>query len=47
VASAAGDLAARHITGGALPDYADDFVLSRYERPEYMEMIAALGSGQL
>lgn len=47
VASAAGDLAARHITRAPLPDYADDFVLGRYERPEYMEMIAALGSGQL
>ena len=47
VASGAGDLAARHIAGASLPDYADDFLLSRYQRPEYMEMIEALGSGQL
>ena len=47
VASGAGDLAARHISGADIPDYADDFLLSRYGRPEYQELIEALGSGQL
>lgn len=47
VASGAGDLAARHIAGADLPGYADDFLLSRYDRPEYLAMIEALGSGQL
>ena len=47
VASGAGDLAARHIVNAALPGYADDFLLDRYQRPEYIEMIEALGSGQL
>ena len=47
VASGAGDLAARHITNAPLPEYSDDFLLGRYERPEYMETIEALGSGQL
>jgi len=47
VASGAGDLAARHITGAGLPEYADDFLLSRYQRAEYTKMMEALGSGQL
>lgn len=47
VASGAGDLAARHIAEAELPDYADDFLLDRYQRPEYLAMIEALGSGQL
>jgi len=47
VAAGAGDLAARHISGATLPSYADDFLLSRYERPEYLAEIDRLGSGQL
>jgi glycine/D-amino acid oxidase-like deaminating enzyme len=47
VAAGAGDLAARHISGATLPSYADDFLLSRYERPEYLAEIDQLGSGQL
>jgi glycine/D-amino acid oxidase-like deaminating enzyme len=47
VAAGAGDLLSRHIAGTNLPDYADDFLLSRYERPEYRAMIEELGSGQL
>lgn len=47
VAAGAGDLLARHIAGAELPDYADDFLLSRYDRAAYREMIAGLGSGQL
>jgi glycine/D-amino acid oxidase-like deaminating enzyme len=47
VAAGAGDLLARHVAGAVLPDYSEDFLLSRYDRPEYQEMIAGLGSGQL
>ena len=47
VASGAGDLAACHIASEPLPQYANDFLLSRYDRPEYVEMVEALGSGQL
>jgi glycine/D-amino acid oxidase-like deaminating enzyme len=47
VAAGAGDLAARHISGTALPSYSSDFLLSRYERPEYLAEIDRLASGQL
>lgn len=47
VAPGAGDLAAAHITGSPLPEYSDDFLLDRYQRPEYRAKIAALDSGQL
>lgn len=48
VSSAAGDLAARHILGRPLPEYADDFLLSRYHNPSYVAEIAQLeDSGQL
>lgn len=47
VAAGAGDLLARHIAGVELPHYAADFLLDRYDRPEYVNMIAELGSGQL
>jgi glycine/D-amino acid oxidase-like deaminating enzyme len=47
VAAGAGDLAARHISGAALPSYSSDFLLSRYERPEYLAEIDRLASGQL
>lgn len=48
VAAGAADLVSRHITGDALPEYADAFLLSRYEDPAYMEEInQARDSGQL
>ena len=47
-AAAAGELGANHVTGSALPDYADAFRLTRYEDPAYAAMMAAQGdSGQL
>lgn len=39
-AMAAGELLAAHVTGGALPDYAPAFLLSRYDDPAYMTMLA-------
>ena len=42
-AAGAGDLAARHITGSPLPDYATDFLLSRCDDPT----AETEGSGQL
>lgn len=48
VAAAAGELCALHVTGELLPDYADDFLVSRYEQPDYLEQIAELTeTGQL
>lgn len=48
VASGAADLLARHITGGELPDYADAFLLGRYDDPGYVQSISEDGeSGQL
>ncbi len=38
--SAAGELLAAHITGSALPDYAPDFMLQRYEDPSYQQLLA-------
>ena len=40
---AGGELIARHITGGALPDYAPAFQLSRYQDPEYSRLARQLG----
>jgi glycine/D-amino acid oxidase-like deaminating enzyme len=39
-AMAAGELLAAHVNGRDLPDYAPDFLLSRYENPEYQRMLA-------
>jgi glycine/D-amino acid oxidase-like deaminating enzyme len=48
MASQAGaELLAAHITGGALPPYAGDFLLSRYQDPTYQEKMATMTSGQL
>jgi len=48
IAAGAGDLLACHITGGALPDYAGAFLLSRYDEPEYLGTIeVGADSGQL
>ena len=40
---AGGELIARHITGGALPDYAPAFLLSRYQDPDYRALLDTLG----
>jgi glycine/D-amino acid oxidase-like deaminating enzyme len=45
---AGGELIARHITGGELPDYAPAFQLSRYQDPGYAAMLETWGDdGQL
>jgi glycine/D-amino acid oxidase-like deaminating enzyme len=46
---AAGELLAAHATGGELPAYAPDFLLSRYEDPEYRKLLSNWDaeSGQL
>jgi glycine/D-amino acid oxidase-like deaminating enzyme len=41
----AGDLVARHVTGGELPDYAPAFLLSRYDDPEYRALLENWGDG--
>ena len=48
-AAAAGDLVARHIVGAELPDFADAFLLSRYQDADYVSSLASptAGSGQL
>ena len=48
-AMAAGQLLARHMTGGPLPADAPAFLLSRYEDPEYCSLLKHwnAGSGQL
>jgi glycine/D-amino acid oxidase-like deaminating enzyme len=48
VAAGAGDLLARHVVGADLPDYADDFLLSRYDDPGYLESVeSGASSGQI
>lgn len=42
---AGGELLARHITGGPLPDYAPAFLLSRYQDAEYSALLAKWGDG--
>jgi sarcosine oxidase, subunit beta len=46
---AAGELLAKHVAGGVLPDYAPAFLPSRYEDPSYRQMLANWdpASGQL
>jgi glycine/D-amino acid oxidase-like deaminating enzyme len=46
---AGGELLAAHVAGAELPDYARDFLLSRYEDPEYQQLLAQMEatSGQL
>ncbi len=46
---AAGELLATHVTGGALPEYAPLFLLSRYEHPTYQALLEDwdVTSGQL
>lgn len=40
-----GDLVARHITGGELPEYAPAFLLSRYQDPDYCALLENWGDG--
>lgn len=47
VSAGAADLLSSHITGGPIPDYADAFLLSRYEDPAYLEGLVRADSGQL
>jgi len=42
---ASGELIARHITGGVLPDYAPAFLPSRYQDPEYRALLDQWGDG--
>jgi glycine/D-amino acid oxidase-like deaminating enzyme len=44
---AAAELLAAHIVGQQLPDYAGEFLLSRYEDPAYLQKMKAMASGQL
>jgi sarcosine oxidase, subunit beta len=44
---AAAELLAAHVTGEALPAYAPEFLLSRYEDPAYLASLARFSSGQL
>jgi glycine/D-amino acid oxidase-like deaminating enzyme len=47
-ACAFGELLAAHVTGGALPDYAGAFLLTRYDDPDYKQLLGRWGSsGQL
>ena len=42
---AGGELVARHIVGGALPDYAPAFLLSRYQDADYRALLDNWGDG--
>ncbi len=44
---AAAELLAAHVLGSPLPEYAGEFLLSRYEDPAYLEKIKEMTSGQL
>jgi glycine/D-amino acid oxidase-like deaminating enzyme len=46
-AAAAGELAATHVTNADLPDYASAFSPTRYNDPDYVEMMTTAESGQL
>jgi glycine/D-amino acid oxidase-like deaminating enzyme len=47
VAAGAADLVSRHVTSSPLPQYADSFLLTRYEYPGYLESVSKADSGQL
>ncbi len=40
-----GELVARHVTGGPLPEYAPAFLLSRYQDPAYQALLGRWGDG--
>ena len=42
---AGGELIARYITGAPLPGYAPAFLLSRYQNPEYIDLLDKWGDG--
>jgi glycine/D-amino acid oxidase-like deaminating enzyme len=44
---AAAELLAAHIVGADLPDYASDFLLSRYQDPAYLEKMGSMATGQI
>ena len=48
-AMAGGELLAAHMAGASLPEYAGDFLLSRYQDPQYLQLLSELEatSGQL
>jgi glycine/D-amino acid oxidase-like deaminating enzyme len=46
-ACAAGELAALHVSGGRVPDYADSFTVGRFDRPGYLEELGGSDAGQL
>jgi glycine/D-amino acid oxidase-like deaminating enzyme len=47
VAAGAADLVSRHVTSSPLPQYADSFLLTRYEYPGNLESVSKADSGQL
>lgn len=47
VACGAADLLAAHVAGESLPEYAGEFLLSRYDDPDYMANLPGADSGQL
>jgi sarcosine oxidase subunit beta len=47
VSAGAADLLARHIVDADLPDYAEAFLLSRYDDPGYVASLESVASGQL
>jgi glycine/D-amino acid oxidase-like deaminating enzyme len=42
---AGGELIARHVMGGELPDYAPAFRLDRYQNAEYCALLDSWGDG--
>ena len=42
---ASGELIARHVTGGELPEYAPAFLLSRYQDAAYRALLDTWGDG--
>jgi glycine/D-amino acid oxidase-like deaminating enzyme len=47
VAAGAADLVSRHIASSPLPQYADAFLLTRYDNPHYLDSVSKADSGQL
>lgn len=47
VGCGAGELMSRMITGHTLPAYVDNFSLSRYDRPDYYNLMESYSSGEL
>jgi sarcosine oxidase, subunit beta len=44
---AAAELLAAHVVGADLPDYASEFLLSRYQDPGYLERLETMSTGQI